>query len=91
MKDEDVQNKRGVVSYLFDGAEKHLNLRAFSESQKLAAYEKQDGICPICGNYFEFDQMEGDHRVPWVDGGKTTADNCQMLCKKCNREKSDNW
>ena len=34
--------------------------------------------------------MEGDHRIPWVDGGKTTTDNCQMLCKKCNREKSDN-
>lgn len=90
VKDDEVQNKRGIIHYLFDKKEKYLNLRTFSESQKLEAYENQEGICPICGNYFEFDQMEGDHRIPWVDGGKTTTDNCQMLCKKCNREKSDN-
>lgn len=90
VKDDEVQNKRGIIHYLFDQKEKYLNLRTFSESQKLEAYENQEGICPICGNYFEFDQMEGDHRIPWVDGGKTTTDNCQMLCKKCNREKSDN-
>ncbi|MDR2518030.1 MAG: HNH endonuclease [Spirochaetaceae bacterium] len=32
--------------------------------------------------------MEGDHRKPWRDGGKTTADNCRMLCKPCNRRKA---
>jgi 5-methylcytosine-specific restriction endonuclease McrA len=32
--------------------------------------------------------MEGDHITPWSQGGKTTAENCQMLCKDCNRKKA---
>ena len=27
--------------------------------------------------------------IPWSQGGKTTDDNLQMLCKPCNRTKSD--
>ena len=26
--------------------------------------------------------------TPWHSGGKTTAENCQMLCKDCNRHKT---
>ena len=31
--------------------------------------------------------MESDHITPWAEGGVTTAENCQMLCKECNRKK----
>lgn len=40
-------------------------------------------------NEVEQDEMEGDHIIPWSKGGKTTIDNLQMLCKKCNREKGN--
>ena len=33
--------------------------------------------------------MEADHIIPWSDNGKTTLDNGQMLCRSCNREKSN--
>jgi 5-methylcytosine-specific restriction endonuclease McrA len=33
------------------------------------------------------EEMEGDHITPWAEGGVTTAENCQMLCKECNRKK----
>ncbi len=33
--------------------------------------------------------MEADHITPWIEGGKTVPKNCQMLCKECNRRKSD--
>ncbi len=36
----------------------------------------------------EFDERESDHIKPWHEGGKTTAANCQMLCKDDNRRKS---
>ena len=52
------------------------------------AYERQNGICPICKQHFDIDEMEGDHIDPWHDGGKTSTENCQMLCKPCNRRKS---
>lgn len=38
---------------------------------------------------YAFEDMEGDHIVPWSKGGHTTDDNLQMLCKKCNAAKSD--
>ena len=60
-----------------------------TDKDKRTAYEKQNGICPICGTHHEIEEMEGDHIIPWSKGGKTTIDNLQMLCKKCNREKSN--
>lgn len=42
---------------------------------ELAVYEKQQGICPLCGQHFEIEQMEGDHITPWRDGGRTVIEN----------------
>ena len=42
----------------------------------------------MCGEHYEINEMEGDHITPWHDGGKTTTENLQMLCKECNRRKS---
>lgn len=88
MLDEDVTKKKGIYEYLIDGKEKHLSIRLFSNKMKREAYERQKGICPKCGGHFDIDEMEGDHIIPWSEGGKTTAENCQMLCKNCNRAKA---
>lgn len=88
MEDEDVSCCAGIYEYLLDGNEKHLNIRAFKDKMKRAAYERQKGICPKCKQHFEYVKMEGDHITPWHEGGKTTAENCQMLCKNDNRMKS---
>ena len=69
--------------------EKVLNIRSFTESQKRTAFEKQKGICPICGKKFDITDMEADHITPWSLGGKTNPDNLQMICKSCNRIKSN--
>lgn len=88
MMDEDVTNKKGIYQYVLTGKEKHLSIRAFSDNQKREAYERQNGICNVCNEPFEIYGMEADHITPWHEGGKTTADNCQMLCKEDNRRKS---
>lgn len=88
MIDDDVTKKAGIYPYLFDQRERHLNIRAFSPKMKREAYERQDGVCVKCGEKFTFNQMEGDHITPWHEGGKTSAENCQMLCIDCNRRKS---
>ncbi len=90
MQDEDVTNKKGIYSYVLTRKEKHLNIRAFSDNQKREAYERQNGTCVVCGEHFELSEMEADHIKPWHEGGKTTSDNCQMLCKEDNRRKSGN-
>lgn len=88
MMDDDVTNKKGIYEYTLTGEECHLNIRAFSPAMKRTAYERQNGICQNCGQHFPIEKMEGDHITPWHDGGKTTPENCQMLCKDCNRRKS---
>ena len=45
MMDDEVTSKRGIYEFVLTGAEKHLNLRAFSESQRRQVYEKQGGMC----------------------------------------------
>ena len=90
MEDDDVSNKKGIYSYVLDRKEKHLNIRAFSDKQKREAYERQKGTCPTCKQHFAIEAMEGDHITPWHEGGKTNAENCQMLCKEDNRRKSGN-
>lgn len=87
--DDDVTNKAGIYYYVLNHDEKHLNIRAFTEAQKIKAHTKQDGICPICGEKFDISFMEADHITPWSQGGKTSDDNCQMLCRDCNRRKSN--
>ena len=88
MQDEDVTKKSGIYPYVLTRNEKFLNIRAFTEKQKREAYEKQKGKCKKCKEYFEIEEMEADHIKPWHEGGKTVAENCQMLCKQCNRTKS---
>ncbi|MDP9821038.1 HNH endonuclease family protein [Nocardioides massiliensis] len=87
MEDEEVKKKSGIFSYLLDGQERHLSLRAFDDKQKREAYERQKGICVKCGEHFAIEDMEADHITPWHEGGKTVAENCQMLCLFDNRSK----
>ena len=87
--DDDVTRKAGIYAYLLTGEERHLSIRAFTPAMKQKAFEIQKGICKSCEKAFEMSNMEGDHITPWAEGGKTIAENCQMLCKDCNRRKSN--
>ncbi len=82
-----------------------LNIRYFEDSVVRAAYSLQTKLareaghsnCPICATLdgknktkiYTIKEMEADHITAWVNGGTSTADNCQMLCKTHNRMKSD--
>lgn len=88
MADKEVTKKSGVYEYLLSGKEKFLSLRQFDDDEKREAYERQQGICPICKKHFEYEQMHGDHITPWHAGGKTVPENLQMLCRDCNLKKS---
>lgn len=99
--DDEVQSVKGIYEYLVDGEERHLSLRAFDDKIKRQVYEEQGHKCPYCdakkgghtysdvAEEYAYEEMEGDHIVPWSLGGKTEKDNCQMLCKWHNAHKSD--
>lgn len=89
MLDDDVTSKPGIYPHLLTGDLKHLSIRAFTPAQKREAYERQDGLCAECGEDVAFGETEADHIDPWIEGGRTIPENCQVLCKPCNRRKSD--
>lgn len=91
MANDEVQKKSGIYEYVLSDRkiDKMLNPRDFSQSERRTAYERQEGVCPICGKHFEFEEMHGDHIVPWSKGGKTELSNLQMLCTTDNIKKSN--
>jgi len=50
-----------------------------------AVFERDGGKCTECGSTFD---LQYDHVIPVALGGASTAENLQLLCADCNREKS---
>ena len=71
MMNDDVRRKKGIYPYVLTREERHLNIRAFTSAQKRSAYERQKGMCAVCGEHFTYEEMEADHVTPWHEGGKT--------------------
>ena len=97
LQDEDVTKQTGIIPYVLSDRQRHdekyLSIRAFSEQMKRRVYERQGHKCPICvangiDREYDFEEMQGDHIIPWSQGGRTVEDNCQMLCQRCNNDKS---
>ena len=87
LRDSEIQRPNGIIPYVLTGDERHLDLRSFPEDIKLAVWEQQQHHCKLCGKEFDLEFMEGDHIKPWREGGRTVIENCQMLCRECNRKK----
>ena len=91
MANEEVTDKKGVYEYILSGENEDmackLSKRTFSEADKRTAYERQNGICPITGEYLPITEMQADHIIPWWKGGTTTLSNLQMISKTANARK----
>ncbi len=89
IQDEDVTSQSGIYPYILTREEKYLSIRKFSDAIKQKVYERQGGQCKMCFETFDIEKMEADHITPWSEGGKTIEENCQILCKECNRRKTN--
>lgn len=72
------------------------NNRDFSDSIKLeiikANLKKNNGsiCCETCKTKLSsIDECHFDHIYPFAKGGKSTLENCQILCSDCNLRKND--
>jgi uncharacterized protein with ParB-like and HNH nuclease domain len=104
-KDVYIKNKEGIFEYLLDGERNPglLDIRFFDDVTKKIVYDyqteyaKKNNVsnCPYCVKYessdkiWGYEEMEADHITAWSKGGKTSEENCQMLCKTHNRLKSN--
>ena len=76
-----------IVEYCITRDEKLLKHRQFSEPQRSTLYNRQNGICPDCGQHFLKADMHAHHIVPWYNGGLTEISNGVMLCKECHTQR----
>lgn len=82
-----------------------LDIRIFDEATKRAVYNRQTldaknheiSNCPLCAighdsnakKIWKQNEMDADHVTAWSQGGATSIENCQMLCKTHNRAKGN--
>jgi hypothetical protein len=59
--------------------------RRISQDVKDKVWRRDEGKCVNCGSN---EKLEFDHIIPFSKGGSNTYRNIQLLCEKCNREKS---
>ncbi|MBB6017552.1 TerD family protein [Deinococcus radiopugnans] len=60
--------------------------RSIPQHVKIAVFHRDQGKCVQCGdnNYLEY-----DHVIPHSLGGASTENNLQLLCRRCNLQKSN--
>ena len=70
--------------------------RDFSDSVKLSVIKNNlrnnNGVicCTACGvKLLSIQECHFDHIFPFAKGGKSSAENCQILCTSCNLKKTD--
>ena len=82
-----------------------INIRVFDPKTIKLVYNRQtekakvEGVsnCPYCAighnalrtRIYKQNEMDADHVTAWSNGGSTSIENCQMLCKTHNRAKGN--
>ncbi len=61
-----------------------------SNKMRFAIYARDGYRCKKCGKKHDGDNLEIDHIYPIAKGGKSTYDNLQTLCRRCNKNKGAN-
>lgn len=60
-----------------------------SNKMRFSIYKRDGYRCCSCGISERYAQLEIDHIIPIAKGGKSTYENLQTLCHRCNVEKGD--
>lgn len=61
--------------------------RIISQQVKDLVWNRDGGKCAQCSSNV---RLEFDHIIPFSKGGSNTYRNIQLLCEKCNRQKTNN-
>jgi len=67
-----------------------MSRREFTDKTKFAAWQRCGGHCEImwCKAKLAPGRFTYDHRIPDQLGGDPSLDNCQVICRECDRDKT---
>lgn len=84
--------QREIIELIDDIITKHFDRnehRLFDKKEIERKLKEQDFLCAICEEIIkETDKFDGDHILPWTNGGKTSYDNLQVVHRRCHRKKN---
>jgi len=75
-----------ILSFLFICIGSFAQSRYISETTKKVVFARDSGVCQCCDSS---ENLEYDHIMPYSCGGDSSVSNIQLLCRKCNRSKSN--
>ena len=75
-----------ILSLILFSVSSFAQSRYISQTTKKVVYSRDGGVCQCCGGY---EYLEYDHISPYSCGGSNDVLNIQLLCRKCNRSKSN--
>lgn len=53
--------------------------------------KRENQICSSCGLSVRDEDVEFDHIIPWSKGGSSDESNIRLLCRPCNRKRSNKF
>jgi len=63
--------------------------RSIPRDVMLKVVRRDNHVCQVCHQYVPDTDVEFDHIIPYSRGGPTNVENIRLLCRTCNRKKSD--
>jgi hypothetical protein len=63
--------------------------RTIPRDVMLKVVRRDNHVCQACHQYVPDNEVEFDHVIPYSRGGPMTVENIRLLCRACNRRKSD--
>ena len=75
-----------ILSLILFSVSSFAQSRYISKTIKKVVFSRDGGLCQCCGDH---EYLEYDHISPYSCGGSSNVSNIQLLCRKCNRSKSN--
>ena len=65
--------------------------REFSKDMKRKRWEEVGRKCEVTGNPLAWEDVHGDHAIPWIHGGLTIYENLRVMHKSINLNMKDRY